>query len=233
MRKPKSAVATQKAKAHGSNKAESNRMAYALACAKMPVNKRAAKEAGLNVKAAARIARHIEATGTVADAPRSGRKPVYTPQVLEAAYRLSRELPGADCSGTALMETLVENRILEEGHNVRAFMRVFDQYVSKYHHKRLKTASTSSSFLLKEEDKPLRLEYAKKMLRLWPTDDSATLIFTDETTLEASPHPKSGMTPMLAACSHKKPCNMHMRGMPSFLLAWTTMHSLMHSLMQS
>lgn len=184
----------KKLKPSHANAYEKRREIYSIACARGPVNKRAALEAGLNTRQARRMARRITAVNSTRDCVRSGRPPTYTPGVLQAAVAILGKLPALECTPARVMDLLVEKQHLKAHGNTQAFMRAFNKYVKK-HHKRLMASSTRTRFFLTEKDKLARLRYAKLMLRIWAANEAAALSFFDETTLEASPHPKSGVLP--------------------------------------
>ena len=161
------------------------------------------REAGANISQARRMAklgphgpsrlRHLfSATGSIRDRPRSGRPPIYTPQLFAAVEEVLKEDESTLYNSATLAEMLIHRGILHQGANKRAFMRAWEKYL-RQHGRRLVPASTSTRFFLTPNDARERVKFAEEMLTLLADGEVSKCIFEDETTLEENPHPKSGL----------------------------------------
>ena len=129
--------------------------------------------------------------------PRSGCPRVYTSDMLDAA---TEWLVKDECTAhTAATFTalLKEQGVLHANAKPARFMERWAAHLkTKGFH--LIPCCTTSKFLIPASDKPKRLEFAQRMLKLLEDGSLKGCMWADETTIEQDPHPKSGMHALIA-----------------------------------
>lgn len=131
----------------------------------------------------------LEERGTISDAPRSGRPRLYTKALMRKAVQILVKNTAMLLTGTMLLQLMVSMGLVSEHADVDTFMLRFREYVTSIGHK-LVVNSTNTIFLLTANDVALRVTFATKMLGVLASMPLEMVIFTDETILEESPHPK-------------------------------------------
>lgn len=126
---------------------------------------------------------------TIFDAPRSGRPSKYTDGVMRKAVDTLIASDQQLLTGSELRKKLIDAEVLDPHADRGAFMKHLRAYSERVG-LNLQVNSTRTDFYLSDSDNDQRLRFAKQLqahsLQL-PWD---MCIFTDEVTLEESPHPK-------------------------------------------
>lgn len=151
----------------------------------------AEEKAGLYKGAARRISQLVKETGDVNDRPRSGRPRTYDAELLDKATDVFMQHDGVLCTETEFTALLQQRQILHRPYKVAAFIRRWRQHLKSQGHT-LRTRYTGTVFLICKEDQPKRVAFATELLQLLKERGINSFVFVDETTLEQSPHPKSG-----------------------------------------
>jgi len=158
----------------------------------------------------ARLVRHIEATGSLDDKPRSGRPPEYSVPAMEEALRLLKAHEDDLLTMKDLHRLLVSKGILKERSTTKTFSQHFKSCVASLGH-RLTVNSTSTLPFLRATDKPERVKYCKAMLAVLKYRPLEDFWFVDETTVEESPHPKGAQPHCRGHTSATSvPCPQHL-----------------------
>ena len=144
---------------------------------------------GLKKNAKRRITEMLEERGTISDAPRPGRPRLYTKALMRKAVQILVENKAMLLTGTMLLQVMISMGLASEHADVDTFMLRFCECVTSIGHK-LVVNSTNTIFLLTANDVTLRVMFATKMLGVLASTPLEMVIFTDETILEESPHPK-------------------------------------------
>lgn len=173
------------------NNEERARARYILAFLQTKSQSYAQKASGLSVKAHSRIVQMLSDRGHAFDQPRSGRPILYTVPLMEAAYEMLITHDEGFLTGPQLLRKLVEAGLLQPSSHVATFIKHLKAYIQSQG-QRLITNSTSTTFFIAMSDVAARMKYAGLMLRELRSTKLAAVIFSDETTLEESPHPKGG-----------------------------------------
>lgn len=149
--------------------------------------------AHLSRHAPARIFKLFDETGDLHDRDRPGRPVKYTDALVDKAVQLlvsdQRVLHTAKTFIALLRgDQLVSGPVSQQALIGACKRRLRAQGTT------LITGSTGSRFLLTKADANKRVAFAKEMLPLLRSDPRSVFVclFVDETTLEQSPHPKSG-----------------------------------------
>jgi hypothetical protein len=171
------------------NKDELARAKYILAFLQTGSRTFAKKASGLSAKAHGRIVKMFIQRGNALDCERRGRPELYTEAIMEAAYEMLVANEEDLVTGRQLQRMLCDEGVLQPSSDVDIFMKHLRQYVEGQGH-RLITNSTKTTFFLAISDVGARLKYCKQMLEALHSSPLSALIFSDETTLEESPHPK-------------------------------------------
>jgi hypothetical protein len=171
------------------SKDELARAKYILAFLQTGSRAYAAKASGLSVKAHGRIVKMFAQRGNAFDCKRPGRPVLYTEAIMEAAYEMLISQEEDLLTGKQLQRMLCDEGVLQSSSDVDIFMKHLRQYVESQGH-RLITNSTKTTFFLAISDVAARLKYCKEMLEELNSRPLSGLIFSDETALEESPHPK-------------------------------------------
>jgi hypothetical protein len=150
----------------------------------------ASKVSGLSGKAHSRIVEMFSQRGHALDRHRSGRPVVYSDSQMTSAIDLLAAPEEGLLSGNQAHNKLVSAGSLHSSSAVQPFMQHLRKYVKGQGHQ-LITNSVKTTFFVHHEDKAERVTYARTMLdNLERKGALGGLIFVDETTLEAVPHPK-------------------------------------------
>jgi hypothetical protein len=135
------------------------------------------------------ILERLRARGTVAAAHSPGRPRKFNEDVCAMALKLLEKHDGQQLTLIGLLSLLVDEGYLDAGANRDAFSRRLRQHV-KEQGMYMNTTSTSTVFLLAEQDKAERVKFCKDALQLLNTTSLDDIVFVDETTVEECPHPK-------------------------------------------
>jgi hypothetical protein len=108
---------------------------------------------------------------------------------MDRAYNVLAENREGFINGHALMEKLKNQRVVHSSAEVDTFMHRLREHVESKGHK-LIVNSTKTIFFITLKDVVQRVKFAASMLQELQQLPLAMLIFSDETTLEESPHPK-------------------------------------------
>ena len=139
------------------------------------------------------IRRLTRETGDICDRPKSGHPIRYDAELLDKATALLVEQEEELHNIPSFVAELELQGVLVKPYDPRAFMTAWKERVKEQGHF-LNTESTRSLFLICKKDAPTRVRFARDMLELLEDPDAIDrLVFVDETTIEQSPHPKSGM----------------------------------------
>ena len=130
---------------------EAKRTAYLLARDAGASVGEARKTAQLGPHGPSRIRHLFRATGSIRDRPRSGRPPVYTPQLFAAVEEVMKEEEDTLFTSATLAALMINRGILHQGANKQAFMRAWEQFLRR-HGKRLVPSCTSTRFFLTPND---------------------------------------------------------------------------------
>ena len=150
----------------------------------------ACKASGLSRKAHTRIMEMFVQRGHAFDGQRSGRPVVYSDSEMESAIDLLVGEENGLLSGRQLHNRLVQSGLLHSTSAIRPFLHHLREYVEGQGH-RLITNSVKTTFFITRGDMTARVDYAHTMLNMLKKERTlSNLIFVDETTLEAVPHPK-------------------------------------------
>jgi hypothetical protein len=172
------------------NANELKRAKYILAFLQTGSIAYASKVSGLSRKAHSRIVEMFIQRGHAFDGQRSGRPVVYSDSQMEAAVDLLAGQEEGLLSGTQAHSKLVEAGSLHSTSAVQPFMQHLRKHVKGQGHQ-LITNSVKTTFSIDQKDMPERVAYARTMLDILEKKGGLnSLIFVDETTLEAVPHPK-------------------------------------------
>lgn len=180
---------TIKAQDFNGTKSELARARYILAYMQTSDKAYACRMSGLSENAHHRIIESIYKNGNLEDSQRSGRPPVYSDTMLEKAYNRVANDDTSKLTGKSLALELKEQGILHPSADVRRFLCHLKQYIKKKGHK-LISNYRRTTFHLSMSDKVIRLTHARYMLQILDKGLLSNLIFSDEVTLEESPHPK-------------------------------------------
>jgi hypothetical protein len=82
-----------------------------------------------NTRFYTRLRENLATHASLADAPRSGRPPKYTDELLAKAMDCLLEMMDPIWSSQEIVDTMVDAGILEAGTSVRSFMAVFQEYL--------------------------------------------------------------------------------------------------------
>lgn len=171
------------------NQAEEARARYILAFLQTGSQAHAMKMSGLSSKAHNRIVEMWAKRGHAFDAQRPGRPSMYTQPLMEAAYEMLITCDDRYLTGRQLLKKLKQAGVMQPSSDVDTFMKHLRQYINSQGH-RLITNSEKTTFFIAISDVTARLKYASMMLAELRSLPLAAFIFSDETTLEESPHPK-------------------------------------------
>lgn len=171
------------------NETERRRAVYVLVFMQTKSATAAQKASGLGKSEHARIVEMLRARGSLADAPRSGRPVEFTEEVMDKAYNMLAENSEGSLSGQALLEKLKNQRVVNSFADVDGFMHHLREHVESKGHK-LIVNSTKTIFFITLKDVVERVKFASSLLAELQHLPLDMLIFSDETTLEESPHPK-------------------------------------------
>ena len=131
----------------------------------------------------------LNTRGTLADAPRSGRPVVFTEEIMEKAYNILAENSEGFLSGRALLRKLKGQKAVQSSAGVDVFMDHLRQHVESKGQK-LIVNSTKTIFFITIDDVVQRVKFSSNLLPKLEHMPLDMIIFSDETTLEESPHPK-------------------------------------------
>ena len=171
------------------NESERRRVVYVLVFMQTKSESAAKMASGLGKSAHARIVEMLRARGSLADAPRSGRAVEFTGAVMDKAYNMLAEDTEGFLTGHVLLEKLKRQGVIQSSADVDKFMYHLREYVESKGHK-LIVNSTKTIFFITLKDVVKRVKFASSLLAELQQVPLAMLIFSDETTLEESPHPK-------------------------------------------
>ncbi len=108
---------------------EAKRTAYLLVSCEAGANiGQARRMTKLGLHGPSRLRHLFSATGSIRDHPRSGRPPIYTPQLFAAVEEVLKEDESTLYNYGSLAERLIHRGILHQGANKRAFMRAWEKY---------------------------------------------------------------------------------------------------------
>lgn len=125
------------------------------------------------------------------DRPHTGRPRTYNAELLDKATEVFLEHDGVLYTATEFAALLEKHQILHRPYKVAAFMRRWKEHLKSQGHT-LRPRYTGTMFLICKEDQPKRVAFATKLLQLLKERGINSCVFVDETTIEQSPHPKSG-----------------------------------------
>lgn len=171
---------------------ERKRAIFILAFLQTGSEHKARRASGLSSKALDRIIDSLAEHGDFRERPRSGRPVTYSPVVMEAAYQLLVDWEEGFPTGPALMQKLVEQRMLERIVDVDCLLGHLKHHVRAMGHI-LIVDSSKTTFFLTVTDVVCRVKFAHLMADELCRHPADMVIFVDETTLEESPHPKGEM----------------------------------------
>jgi hypothetical protein len=181
------------------NANELKRAKYILAFLQTGSIAYACKVSGLSAKAHSRIEEMFIQRGHAFDGQRSGRPVVYSDSQMVAAVDLLTGQEEGLLNGKQAHNHLVEAGSLHRTSAVQPFMLHLRKYVKGQGHQ-LITNSVKTTFFVDHRDMGERVAYAHTMLDILQKKGALdNLIFVDETTLEAVPHPKGMPTKVWSA----------------------------------
>ena len=152
--------------------------------------KHAAAVSGAGPTAKEVILRRLAANGSLEPRRATGRPPTYSDKVMERAVELLAEDPSAQLTLKDLLAKLVAEGSAPAGSEYTGnFSARFRQYCTA-HHLHVNTTSRSTKFMLATKDHKPRVEFCRAQLPLLKGAALANIWFSDETTIEESPHPK-------------------------------------------
>ena len=186
-RKPSSVVTTIAKPPR--NKSERRRAVYVLVFMQTMSASAAEMASGLGRCEHARIVEMLRARGSLADAPRSGRPVELNEKVMEKAYDMLADNKEGFLTGHVLLEKLKRQGVVQRSADVDKFMHHLREHVESKGHK-LIVNSTKTIFFITLKDVVKRVKFASSLLAELQQVPLDMLIFSDETTLEESPHPK-------------------------------------------
>lgn len=183
------------------------RARYLLVYLQTHSRSQAAKWSGLHKRELYKIIELLADHGSLSDRPRSGRPLTYTSDKLDVAYWLLADAEEGFMTGQGLLDQLVEMGVFGPDADVDTFLRHLARHIKAKGH-RLIVNSTKTIFFITAADIMQRVNYAANMLNTLKTQPLDMVIFTDETTLEESPHPKGAVLHTMLPCIVQSNC-MH------------------------
>lgn len=182
------------------NQNETKRINLLWALTTERTRKQACTQAGVSLLAPSRIAKRYRETGSIEDRPHPGRKPIYTPEVLQRANEVAAALPPRLCTTARVLQALVQEQEVHEGGNTQAFRRAWKRH-NRAQGVHMNTTDTSTAPFISKSDVNIRWRYAAHMLQLLNGPEAPDVNFIDETTVEEFPHPKSSTCPLRFLCA--------------------------------
>lgn len=211
-----SGLLTIKAQDFNGTKSKLARARYILAFMQTSDKAYSCRMSGLSGNAHQRIIESLYKNGSLEDSQRSGRPLTYSDTVLEKAYMRVATDDTSKLTGKGLAVELKEQGILHPSADVRRFICHLKLYIKKKGYK-LISNYRRTTFHLSMSDKVIRLAHARHMLQILDKGLLSNLIFSDEVTLEESPHPKG--KPIVMYSMHE--ISFKLPPMKIFLLALT------------
>lgn len=155
-----------------------------------------------------RIIEHIKTHGTLEEAPHMRATVKYTDSTLKAAMEWWIDNADQVFDTPALVAALEQASILNAPTDHHNFLQHLKQYAAQEGLTVL-VGDRSTTFSITEETAAERLAWSKNMLRRLRHGMSLrNLIFTDEITLEESPHPKGGQLCISHTCLDGHTCDV-------------------------
>lgn len=149
----------------------------------------AARQAsGLGPRAKQQIIRHLENNQSLDNHKPPGRPEKYTTEVMQRAVQVLIEHEDELPNLTNLLQILVDEKTVAAPADVKNFGQHLRQYVREQGHY-LNASSTETTFFLQKSDRPKRVDFCKKVIKLVRGDVG----FIDEATFEEAPHPKGAV----------------------------------------
>lgn len=149
----------------------------------------ACRASGLGPNAEAVIIDRLKTRGTLAAQRAPGRPAKYSVLVCKRAVELLSEHDGEQLTLTRLLCLLVEEATVAEPVNVDNFSSHLRKYVAAQG-MHISTRFTGSIFMLRESDYKARVDFCKGAMELLQRVGLGAIIFVDETSELACPHPK-------------------------------------------
>lgn len=162
---------------------------FLLAVLKLPGVPGVAKKCGIKDHSFIRRLEHnLSEHASLADAPREGRPPKYTTELLGEAWGYMKELDGA-WSSSDFVSYLIDMGTLQEGNSVAGFWEAFQAYVHRQGW-RLVYGTQRLTFALSTAHAKGRLQWCHDHEREMTSHMVRQYWFVDEILLEYPPAPK-------------------------------------------
>lgn len=163
---------------------------FLITLLEQPEAKRVAKEFGIkDHKFLERMKDNLLNYASISDAPRKGRDPKYTDEILQDAMDFTLGLEDGACSSKDLVNGLIEEGILQIGTNVESFMEVFVPYL-KHKDLELVYGEQRMTFAMNKGHARKRLQWCRKAQDALTLSTLSSFWFTDEILLVHGGDPK-------------------------------------------
>jgi transposase len=158
-----------------------------------------AKLTGVHERTVQSTIKLFDETASVKDRLMKAPKRKFTKEVMDEAMRLLKKRHMLTTS--YLFELMKEEGHLKAGDSQKGFIAALHRHVKSMGLKMF-TQSTKSLHWISEKDKQIRLAYCYSMLEELKKGILERMIFSDEVTMEESPHPKVCISGFKATCWH-------------------------------
>lgn len=153
-------------------------------------DKGAKKELGIKgTRFSARLKAALERDCSIADAPRSGRPPIYTFDILDAALDWFIRFSWQELTKAEFVNELLGIGILPEGAAIDGFYPAFKAHLLGYGF-HLKWGQQSFTFALSQDQKLWRAQWCQQHQGTFTTTTLGDYWFCDEIVIEEGGHPK-------------------------------------------
>lgn len=145
-----------------------------------------------------RLCSNLREYGSIVDAPRSGRDPKYTDELLAAAMEFMLESLDCVWSKQCFVDSLIAEGVLEDGVSIEGFWRPFAAYMQQ-HGMRMVYGTQRLTFAMSGRHADGRLTWCRDNEGVLTHETVREYWFTDEIQLEHGPPPNSECLPCPAA----------------------------------